>query len=182
MSKNMVENILELKITKQILRASFACILISCANLSYALQEDNQEPLELHANTADISQKSHVGTYVGEVEFDQGTTHIRAKKAITKTNDKNQLTEAIIMGDSQNQAHYWALISKDKQELHAYADTIYYFPNTHTIKLEGNAKIEQGNNSFSAPVITYNTIDQHVTSSGKGERRTIIIFHPKVKK
>lgn len=156
--------------------------LIFCSSSSsFALPEDSQATLEMHAGSADINQETHRGVFKDQVELDQGTTHIRAVKAITESNTKNQLTKAVIIGDAEHQAHYWVLIALDKPLLHAYADTIYYYPDKHLIKLVGHAHVEQGNNSFSAPLICYDTLRQHVTSEPKDNERTLIIFHPEKK-
>ncbi len=169
------------KLTKLI---AFACIYILHANLSFALENDSSEPLELKANSADINQGEHTGKYIGEIEFDQGTTHIRADKAITQTDANNKLSAAIIYGNKTNQAHYWSNIAKDKPALHAYADIIKYYPDKKIIELIGNARIEQGENLFTAPKIIYDIQKQHIvsTSMQNNKQKTIIIFHPPRKK
>lgn len=182
MSKKMDK--LTFKTTKYLVLNILIYAFLFSSNPSYALKDDNKKPLELQADSADINNDKHIGTYQGDVAFDQGSTHIRAKKAITKSNAKNQLTEAIISGDDKIQAHYWTKISPEKAELHAYANTIYYFPDKHLITLKGHARIKQGENSYSAPIISYNTVSQHVYSSNQGmpiKERTIIIFHSKAK-
>lgn len=65
--------------------------------------------------------------------------------------------------------------------MHAYADTIRYYPLRHLIELIGNARVEQGKNSFSAAKISYDTEKQHVLSQGNGNKRIIIIYHPEKK-
>ena len=156
-----------------------------CLNPSQAKANilQNNQPLEVRADRADINQSKHIGVYSGAVEFDQGDTHIRADHAVTKTDKNNKLTEATIYGNSKNQAHYWSQPSADKPILHAYADTITYLPNSDNIELIGNAKVQQGNNSFSAPHIIYNIKKQHVVSSKStnDKRRTKIIFYPQRK-
>ena len=163
---------------KKILTLTFITIL--CNKASFALETDTQQPLELKANSADINQSSHIGTYTDGIEFDQGTTHIRADKAITKTDANNKLTEAVIYGNKSSQAHYWSQMEKDKPELHAYADIIKYYPEKKVIKLIGHSRIKQGENSFTAPKITYNIDKRHIVSSSMAnqKQKTVIIFHP----
>lgn len=162
----------------------FVALVISMFEPANAYNIDNRQPMELRANSADINQGKGLGTYIGNVEFDQGNTHIRAHKAITKTDKHNKLIEAIIYGDNYKQAHYWSQISKDKPTVHAYANSIKYSPQTDVIELIGNAKVEQGENIFTAPQITYNIEKQHVISSKSAtdNQRTVIIFHPQRKK
>lgn len=155
-----------------------AFFLFLLANSCFALPDDRQKVLHLSAGSADINQKTHQGVYTDGVELDQGATHIRAVRAITISNVKNELVKATIYGDQLTQAHYWTLTTTDKPPLHAYADIIYYDSEHHLIQLEGHAKVEQGNDSFSAPKISYDTITQHVISKSNGKKRTTIIIHP----
>ena len=142
--------------------------LLLLANICFALTEDKTKIVSLKANSADLNQQTHHGVYIGEVEFDQGTTHLRADTATTEGNDKNQLVKA----------HYWTLTSPDKPPMHAFADTICYYANKHLILLIGNARIEQGVNSFAAARIRYDTLHHHVITNRVGNKRTIIVIHP----
>lgn len=170
-----------LKIMHNRLRLSLLITLCLTAPLTFALPEDRQMPAQLAADSADLSQQNHRGEYNGKVEFDQGSTHLRAAKAVTEGNLKNELIMAVAMGESGEQAHFWTETAKDKPLLHAWADTIRYLPLEHRIELIGNARITQGENTFSAPVITYDTEKQHVTSRSDGKGRTTILIHPEKK-
>ncbi len=146
---------------------------------SYAMPDDKDKRVELSANFADLNQQTHQGAYEGNVQLDQGTTHLRASNANTKGNKQNKLVFAVACGDKFHQAHYWAQTDKDKPLLHAYADIMKYYPNQHLIVLIGNAKVLQGSNSFAAPKISYDTLHQHIVSNSKG--RVTIIIHPENK-
>ena len=148
------------------------------AHTGFALPADKTQPVNLKANSADLNQQTHHGVYMGDVEFDQGTTHLRAAMATTEGNEKNQLTKAVATGNKENQAHYWTLTALNKPPMHAFADTIYYYAARHLILLTGNARIEQGDNSFAAPNIRYDTLHQHVITKRVGDHRTTIIIHP----
>jgi len=143
-----------------------------------AMPLDKEELLLFHAQSADINQQTHHGLYVGDVQLDQGTTHLRAAEATTQGNATNQITKAIIKGNLDTQAHYWTLTAIDKPPLHAYADTICYYPVRHFIELIGHARVEQGDNSFAADKISYDTLSQHVVSKSDGKALTTIIIHP----
>lgn len=152
--------------------------LFLLTSLSYALPEDRQQILQMRADQADINQETHLGVYINHVEVDQGSTHLRAAHATTEVNQKNQLTKAVAKGDDKEQAHFWTLTDVDKPPLHAYANIIRYFPERHLIQLEGNARVVQGDDSFSAPTIDYDTLHQHVVSKTEGQGQTVIIIHP----
>ena len=152
--------------------------LILFTQTCFALSDDRMQIMKLSAGSADLDQQAHRGIYTDNVQLDQGTTHIRAAKAITEGNAKNQLIKAIINGNKTTQAHYWTLASANKPPVHAYADCINYCPKTHLIELIGNARVEQGADSFSAPKISYDTLDQHVITQNNGQGRTTIVIHP----
>lgn len=147
----------------------------------FAMPDDRNQTAQLNANSADLNQQTHSGEYKGDVQFDQGTTHLRAVRAITKGNQQNKLTFAAAFGDTSSPAHYWEQIAIDKPLLHAYAQEIRYYPERHLIELVGEARVIQGNDSFSAPKISYDTLKQHVVTQSDGKQRTIIIFHPEKK-
>lgn len=153
-------------------------LLMSMTSKTFALPEDKSEILHLSASTADINQKTHRGAYHGKIEFDQGTTHLRADDAITIGDKDNHIIKAIAKGGSEP-AHFWTQAKKDEAPMHAYAKTIIYEPNLFRIQLIGEAKVLQGDNSFSAPKIVFNTKTQHVITTPDAHSQTVIIIHPK---
>jgi lipopolysaccharide export system protein LptA len=156
-------------------------IVLFISNYSFALPDDNKKVLELAADSADLNQQTHRGEYIGNVQLNQGTSHLRAAKAITEGNEQNKLVLAIAQGNQKQQAHYWTLLAADKPILHAYANTIRYYPFRHLIELIGNARLLQGENSFTAPKICFDTQKQQVISKREGNTRPTIIFHPEKK-
>lgn len=160
------------------LRPGFCLLFLFSSHFSFALPDDRLQTMALHANSAELDHHLHRGIYLGDVEMHQGSAHMSAAKAITQGNLKNQLMEAIISGSKHAQAHYWVTPEKNKPPVHAYADTIHYYPDRHLIELIGHARVEQGNNSFSAHKIAYDIVHQHVVSNSDTHQRTTIIIHP----
>lgn len=165
----------------QVRKVSVLLLVTLMMSVGYALPSDKQQVMHVTADTADLNQQKHKGTYIGNVVFVQGTSNLQAAKAMTLGNLKNQLTLAIANGSDGKQAHYWTQSEPNKPPFHAYADTIKYFPLKHTIELIGNARIEQGQNSLSAAKIIYDTQEQHVISQSNGKTRTVIILYPEKK-
>lgn len=151
--------------------------LLLCQS-ALALPEDKEKLMILTADEVDLNQQSHRGTYNGKVRIDQGSTHLRAAHAITEGDKNNKLILAIAQGNTEKPAHCWTQPASDKPILHAYANTIRYYPERHIIELIGNALVKQGNNSFAAAKITYDTLKQHVLSQNAGVQRAKIIIHP----
>ncbi|MBA3536358.1 MAG: lipopolysaccharide transport periplasmic protein LptA, partial [Tatlockia sp.] len=148
------------------------------SNSCFALPDDREKILELSADSADLNQQTHHGEYIGNVQLDQGSTHLRAASARTEGNEQNKLVLAVAKGNAKEQAHFWILTDLDKPPLHAYANTIQYFPDRNLVELIGNARVTQGENSFTAPKIIYDTLKKHVLSKSDGKTRTTIIIHP----
>lgn len=153
-------------------------MLLLISNACFALSDDREKTLELLADSADLNQQTHRGEYTGNVQLDQGTSHLRAANAVTEGSAQNKLVLAIAKGEGKEQAHFWTLTELNKPPLHAYADEIRYHPDNHLIELIGNARVVQGDNSFSASKISYDTLKQHVVSKSDGKTRTTIIIHP----
>ncbi len=156
-------------------------LLMLCSISGNAIPFDKEKMVQVVSDSADLNQKNHQGVYIGNVEFVQGSTNLRAEKAITQGDAKNQLTLAVAEGSKDKQAHYWTTTAPDKPPFHAYADTIKYYPLKHLIELIGNARIEQGPNSLSAAKISYDTQEQHVLSHSDEKTRTTIIIYPEKK-
>ena len=157
-------------------RALYFLFFIS--TVSFSLPSDQDQVVKVSAGSADINQQTHRGIYENNVQLAQGTTHIESNLAITKSNDKNQLILAIIKGNRSKQAHYWVITEINKPPLHAYADTMKYYPQRHLVELIGKARVEQGNNVFSAAKISFNTKTHHIMSQSDGTQRTTLIFYP----
>lgn len=143
----------------------------------FALESDRHQIMQMRANSADLNHQAHRGIYHGHVEVDQGTTHIRANHAITEWDLKNQLQKATLQGDSKTQAHYWSQLNPDKPLLHAYADTMLYYPKQHLIELLGHARVEQGQDQFAAAYIRYDLEHHHVSSKKMGNEISTITLH-----
>lgn len=166
------------RLTDKIYFGILCLLLIPCA---FALPTDKEQQLFFRADSVDINQATHHGLYIGQVELDQGSTHIRAHMVITDGDKDHQITKATLKGNTGAQAHYWVLTTQDKPPLHAFADVIYYFPERHMVELVGHAKVEQGDNLISGAYICYNTQTQHVVSNSGNHMRTTIVLHPEKK-
>ena len=168
----------QIMVKKSLLLGWLLCI----SQLCVALPNDNTQVLHVQAGAADINQHTLRGTYINDVQLTQGSTHLHASEASTTTDSEHQLILAIIKGSDKKQAHYWTKPDVNKPIVHAYADVIKYYPKQHLIELTGHARVIQGKNSFSAPTIRYDTINQHVMSNGvAGHERTRLIFYPEGK-
>lgn len=143
-----------------------------------ALTSDQQLPMTVQADKADIDHQSGIGIYTGNVVVDQGSSHLQASTAKTITDKSNALTQAIAEGVPGHPAKFRTLTSEDKPELTATAEKIEIYPQQHKIVLLGNAMVTQGTDTFSAPRIEYDTQAQHVVTAPSKTGRTTIVIHP----
>lgn len=163
---------------KQLIPSNIAKIIILFwAGIASALPSDRDAPIELSADTMDLSQAAHRVIFQGRVHFDQGTRHIRALRAITEADKENKLAKAHALGSDKFPAHYWEKIAADKPILHAYAKEIRYYPKQHRIELIGHARVQQGEEVFAAEKIIYDTLKQAVETDSIQGSRTEIIVH-----
>lgn len=153
-------------------------LLMVILTQAYALPDDKEKPVHIESDSADLSQSAHTAVYRGHVCITQGSSVLRAHRVKATGNTSNQMELAVAYGDKSSQAHFETLPESNKPMMHAYANKIRYHPNTHLIELIGNARVVQGKHSFSAPLIKYDMLKQHVISESKAHQRSTMIFYP----
>lgn len=152
------------------------CICLFTSTL-YALQEDSKEKIYIVADSTIYNYKTGVNIFIGNVKVDQGTTHIRADKLITKNNTQHKIHEAIAYG-LKDLAHYWTLPKLGDPETHARAKVIKFYPIESNVTLEQNVVVVQGKNSFQGELILYNRGDQTITVPASKNGRAVLIYNP----
>jgi lipopolysaccharide export system protein LptA len=160
---------------KQIHKILFLSLFL--VSISFALPEDSKEKIHIKAASAIYNYKSGINTFVGDVQVDQGTTHITADKLVTKSNKAHKIEEAIAYG-FKTKAHYWTIPKKDDKELHAYAMIIKFYPQVSNVGLEQDVTITQGENSFNGQRIFYNMHDETITVPPLQNGRAVIVYNP----
>lgn len=155
-----------------------ALIAMLISSNSFALEDDNNQPVSVQADSVTIDNKEGKSQYEGNVHVERGSTHLTADKATVYMTKENSIKEAIAYGKGKVQAHYWTITDPKKPELNAYADMIQIFPDKHMVYLIGNAKVSQGDDFYHAPKIEYNSETQHVYSPQSTQGRTTIVIHP----
>ncbi|NCT57743.1 MAG: lipopolysaccharide transport periplasmic protein LptA [Legionella sp.] len=148
---------------------------------AFAFTSDRSKLVYFASGYASFDEKTGEGHYREGVSIDQGSTHLRAFDAITMMNAQHQLIRAVAHGSHQAQAHFWTCTSSDKPPLHAYADTLAYYPQENKLELKGNARIIQGENTLNAPTISYDTRAERLitTASPDNKQGTVILIDPK---
>ena len=142
-----------------------------------ALGSDSKEKLYIISDSTIYNYKTGVNIYEGHVKVDQGSSHITADRLVTKNNSQHKLQEAIAYGMEQL-AHYWTIPEAGKQDVHAHAKIIKFYPLTSNVTLEKNVIVTQGENSFQGELILYNKSDQTITVPASQQGRAVLVYDP----
>lgn len=152
-------------------------IFLSFSLSAHALKEDRKEMLHIAASSFIGNVKTGIKIYEGDVRIDQGTTHIRADRLVTKYNKDNKMEEAIAYG-YQVPAHFWTIPKIGDPELHAHARIIKFYPIDFNITLEQDVQIIQGENSFKGELVHYNNNDETILVPKTKNSRAVFIYNP----
>lgn len=150
-------------------------LLLPC--LATGLPADRKQKVYIVSDSCVYNYKSGTSIFNGNVQVDQGSTHLTSDKLITKSNDKNKIQEAIAYGIDKV-AHYRTLPKLEDNEIHALARVIKYYPLTANISLQQDVKVTQGNDSFQGEIIHYNMNDETITVPASKNGRAVLIYDP----
>lgn len=139
----------------------FFMFLIFSLNV-YAHPDDLREKIHIKADSQELNYNTGINSYSGNVQIDQGTTHLNAARVVTKNNNQHKIQEAIAYGDKEL-AKYTTIPKTGDAVMQAEAKIIKFYPLKATIVMEGNVIVTQGENSFHGPTIIYNIKEQTVS-------------------
>lgn len=149
------------------------CLFI---NVSFALNTDESEPLQIQANQADFDKQKGISTYHGNVVLLQGTTHVTGNFGVAYFDTNNQIKQATVTGKP---AHYWTIPEANKPELHVFGEKIDLYPEKHIAIATGNARVEQNKDHLSGDRIVYNLTTHEVHAFSNNKNRTSILLTQK---
>lgn len=156
----------------------FCFLLQAASNACFALKSDSQKKIRIIGDYALLNYKTGINTFEGHVQVDQGTTHVSADRIQTVNNTHHEIKEVTAFG-LQKLAHYWTLPNLGEHEIHAHAKIIKFFPQNSNARLEQDAIVVQGNNSFRGETILYDMNEQTVTvPPSKNGNKAVIIYDP----
>lgn len=143
---------------------------------AWALDTDKYKPMEIKSHSAVYDRENNTITYEGNVEAQQGSSHLDGDKLIVYREGNGQIKQIVIFGKP---AHYDTLPAVDKKRIYVQALKITYDPNLKTVLLEDNGKVTQDGNVFLGSHIWYDMINGIVRSQPtKQNERTTVILQP----
>lgn len=135
-----------------------------------ALEADRKKPIRIRADNVQIDEITQTSIYTGNVIYEQGTIVLNADKATLVKSDAG-IQNLTALGKP---AVYQEIPEGETIPVIAKGETIHYNAEKGTVTLTQNASVEQKNDTFKAPKITYFFNTKVIQSTG----RTDIIMHP----
>lgn len=153
-----------------------ACLLALVAAPAFAAQQQAL-PIHIASDHAELSQKSGVSTYTGNVKMTRaGLTLTGDKLVITRSNNDRKDIRAVLTGAP---AHIDKQPDRDgKDVITGHSQRIRYNNEQAIIVLSGHAVVNRAGDQVTGPVITYNlntgrTEAKRGSKSGERVRITI---------
>jgi len=143
----------------------FLFLLVFSPHL-FALDSDKYSPVLIEADQVDMSDKSGISTYTGNVTLTQGSIRISADSIIIFTSN-NKLQRLIATGSP---AVFKQKPDEESNDVEASAFHVEYSTKTNILTLQQNAQLQQGSNMFSGHKIEYDTLND-VMSARSAENK-----------
>ncbi|MDC9715038.1 MAG: lipopolysaccharide transport periplasmic protein LptA [Gammaproteobacteria bacterium] len=148
-------------------------ILIGLSLLSFASQALNQDPVNVKAYTVVIDEPKGLSIWTGDARVVQGSLTLSADK-IQIFNVKHRITKAIASGSKNKPAYYKHNQPKQSHFVEATALKITYFADKQFVRLQGDAHLTQGFDSFSGGVLNYDIKnDKIIASKSKNDTQRV---------
>ncbi len=144
---------------------------------SLALESDQQQPLYLEADDAELDENRAISIYKGHVLIRQGTLEIHADQVTIYHREDRQPERIVALG---NPATYRQALEGETRPLRAQAQRMEYLTEKDEIILIGQAVVYQGEDSFRNDRIVYDRAHARVKAGAQvqGKERVRILIHP----
>ena len=159
-----------------------ALLAITMTGPAAAFELDSDIPIKVTADNARLDDGQGIATYTGDVELEQGETHLSAERVVLYR-DENGLNRIEAFG---NPARYRqpSREGEGEGETDARALNITWSAADQRLIFERQAVIEQNGNLFRGDIIHYDTARRVVTAqggadSGEGSGRVEMVIQPR---
>ena len=155
--------------------------LVLCfASPATALDDDQDQPLFIEADAAELDDQQSISLYIGNVEVEQGSMRIFADEVLVHHRPNRQPQKIIAVG---NPVRYRQALDDDPDEVNGHARRMEYEADRDEITLIDEAELTQGEDRFASDRIVYNRITERVTAgtSAQGRERVKIRIEPQEK-
>jgi lipopolysaccharide export system protein LptA len=145
-----------------------------------ALESDEEQPLYIEADAAELDDRQSISLYMGNVEVQQGSMRLWADEVVVHHRANRQPRKIIAVGKP---ARYRQQVDDDPNEVNGRALRMEYDAERDEITLIDEAVMTQGEDRFASDRIVYNRGTERVVagSSAQGRERVKIRIEPKGK-
>ena len=157
---------------KPLIILSIVCMF---ATHTHARSDDNEQPIQISADNAELNDKSGQSTYQGNVIMIQGTTILKGNKIVVHTKN-NAVTRIIAFGDLAT----YQETTDEGDIVYAESEEMIHNANESKIELFRQAKITQLGNVLRSEYIKYLT-DKGLIDTGTKKDRVSITIIPQSK-
>jgi len=155
----------------------YAISLFFCFSSSSTLANtnDTQQPVEITANKLVSNEKLGVSEYQGDVQITQGSFKLTGNK-VKISHPDNQLENIFATGKP---ATFKQFNAQENAWINGQADEIFYNAAKKTVKLTGNAAVQQENkHQIKGNSLIYDMTLQTLQGSGSEKQRIEVILQP----
>lgn len=151
----------------------FAVLMLSCA-AAYALEEDQNQPIELSADSADLDEGKGLSIYRGDVDVRQGSMRLQAD-VLTVYHTERRPTRMVAEGQP---ARFEQLTSDGLVK--GQSRRLEYEMQNENLQLIGDAIVFQGQDVMRSDRITYDRARGQVKAgaAAQGKQRVRISIQP----
>ena len=155
---------------------TFMLALLFTSDMSFALENDKQQPINIESSQAEADYKNGTTTYTGNVLLTQGSLKIQADQLIIYRGDKrvNSIISKGLPARFQQQPFI------NKPPVYANALTITYDLIKEILLLEGDVFIELDGSTHQGEKYEYNLQNQMLSAVGDSDNRVKVTFDPTV--
>ena len=141
-----------------------------------ALESDQDEPITIESDQAELDQVAQVGTYTGNVVVSQGSFTLNADSMVVTVED-GALSHIVAKGDPTD---FKQRPEGQTKDVLGGANQIDFYADSSLIVLTGKAWVKQGEDMVQSPKIEYEVKTDKVRAVGGGEGggRVRMIFNP----
>lgn len=165
----------------KLLRGAAICGLTALlSTTAQALPEDASQPIHISADSASINDNTGVTVYTGQVEIVQGSMKLRGDRVELYRSAEGEVSRIVSTGSP---AQFEQQPKAGQPVTQAYGNRMEYQIPSQEITISEQARIEQGQDTFSGERIVYN-MSKAIVDAFSGEssgQRVQMVIQPKSK-
>ncbi|MFL1516696.1 lipopolysaccharide transport periplasmic protein LptA [Pseudomonas prosekii] len=145
---------------------------------AWALPNDQEQPIRIQADDAQLDDKNGVATYTGDVIITQGSMKVTGNKVTITRTSAGEIDRVNSVG---NLAYFEQLqTAGDTKPVQGYGVTIDYYAQANRVVLTDRAKvIDKDNNVTQGEKIVYDTVKK-LASAGRAKGTKLSTPQPRI--